>query len=37
LKERQIRLEERLGAIIENAGGTYRSTWFDTLVTARTG
>jgi SAM-dependent methyltransferase len=35
--ERQMRLEERLGAIIEGAGGAYRSTTFATLVTARTG
>jgi hypothetical protein len=32
---RQKRLEYRLAAVVENAGGTYRSTTFDILVTAR--
>ncbi len=33
--ERQKLLEARLAAIVEGAGGTYRSTMFATLVTAR--
>jgi hypothetical protein len=32
---RQKLLEHRLAAVVEDAGGTYRSTTFDTLVTAR--
>jgi hypothetical protein len=32
---RQKLLEHRLAAVVEAAGGTYRSTTFDTLVTAR--
>jgi ubiquinone/menaquinone biosynthesis C-methylase UbiE len=32
---RQKLLEQRLAAVVEDAGGTYRSTTFDTLVTAR--
>jgi ubiquinone/menaquinone biosynthesis C-methylase UbiE len=32
---RQKLLEQRLAAVVEDAGGTYRSTTFDILVTAR--
>jgi hypothetical protein len=32
---RQEVLEHRLAAVVEDAGGTYRSTMYDTLVTAR--